>query len=381
MRRLVDYGRRCVMTVLVCAMLPATVLAEPIGRGLLMSSKRVTSDSWGRHSYLETHTYDLHGNRLTSVTEFDAYDDGEVDSISSVTNTYDSRGRVLTTRHEWGMTTYTYDAHGRVIEELIQSDTDGDGVFDVANSGITTYDSSGNIVKVAFVSTNWDGSRTRWIVTTTFGPNRIELFRVDDVDWDDDGVFDERGETVSTYDARGNRLTSDFVYDNFLYDDWDYVSNTTMTYDQQGNLLSTTLFQDYAPGLPDYGQTEFATYDIRGRRITMTIRFDYGGDGVLEYQYAETVTYDEAGNQLTWMAEADSGADGIDTIYRSAWTYDPAGRVTNESGEVDGANNEWDSRSFVTREYDATGNLTRQIEESYDHLSVLQSRTVMTNTY
>lgn len=381
MRRLAGCGLWAVLIVSMVGPLAGTVSGEPIGRGLLTSSKRVSSDSSGTSSYLETHTYDLQGNRLKSVTEYDAYDDGIIDSVTTVTNTYDARGHLLTSTTDWGMTTYTYDVQGRLTEELSQSDFDGDGVFESGSRFTKTYDASGNVVQGVTVNMNWDGSMSRWIFTITFGPNGNELVRVDRSDSDGDGVFEDRGETTRTYDARGNALTSEFVYDHFLFDEWDYVSTMTMAYDAQGNLLSTSMFQDYA-GQPDYAQVDSAAYDTHSRVVMRTTEYDYGGDGVIDSRAVLRMTYDAAGRELTSTSEEDFGADGtIEWLYQSVKTYDAAGNMTSDVTDVDDLGSPWASHMVLTRTYDATGNMTSQLEETYDENGVLQYRTATTNTY
>ena len=112
----------------------AMVAGGPIGRGLLISSETITSDVWGAWKYRVTNQYDLQGNVLETVTEYDAYNDGSVDSVDTVTNTYDARGHLLTTISGSASTSYTYDEKGRETAVRYEADFDGDGVVDSGSS-------------------------------------------------------------------------------------------------------------------------------------------------------------------------------------------------------------------------------------------------------
>ena len=172
------------------------------------------------------------------VAEYDAYNDGSVDSVDTVTNTYDARGHLLTTTSGNSSTIYTYDEQGREAAFRSEVDFDGDGVVDYVSSFSRTYDPSGNIVGGVYLSFSADGSsNSRTVTTSTFGPNGTELSTIVEADYEDDGVIDERYTATSTYNSQGRVLVRESVLDHFVYDDWDYVSTETMTVRRTGKPL------------------------------------------------------------------------------------------------------------------------------------------------
>jgi hypothetical protein len=121
------------------------------------------------------------------------------------------------------------------------------------------------------------------------------------------GQLDHNAGTVDTYDADGNRLTSEFDAGA----DGTVDARLTNTYDADGNML-TRESDDDADGTVDRRFTY--TDDDDGNRLSE--EWDTDANGTVDERY--TFTYDDDGNRLT--REWDIAADGT---VDSRCTYNP----------------------------------------------------------
>jgi len=201
------------------------------------------------------------------------------------TTTYDTHGRVLSTKDAAGHTTSaTYDADGR---QLTSTDENN-------HTTATAYDAAGQVTSVTAPNASVTG-------TTYTGDGQVAT------------SVDPSGKvTTYTYDAQGRRTTSkdpDNRTTTSTYDPAGLLTTitapdatvSTNTYDAAGEVTGIT----YSSGL----HAITYTYDVAGRRTTAT-----DGTGTT------TTTYDAFGEPL--KVTDGSGA----TV---AYTYDEAGDVTS----------------------------------------------------
>lgn len=292
---------------------------------------------------LETrYAYDASGN-VTTITE----DPNGLNRVT--TNTYDSRGNLLTSRDSLGNTIErTYNANNQVLTEVryLVRDPDGAGsgtpssplttrfVYDAENhlrfsisadgrvtehrcnaagqrtltltyigalytatpfaeSDLSTWAAAQNQTLLERVEYAYDfrgnlTTLTAWSATTSTGAGSgtASITRF---------VYDQRGQLLQTIDPRGEATTGDPN---------DY--RTTYTYDGLGRVLTTT---QWLSGTAS--RTTTVAYDDANRRITTT-----AANGLITTQ-----TFNQAG-ELIGVAHGASGALGT-TIYK----YDAGGRL------------------------------------------------------
>jgi len=316
-----------------------------------------TSETPDDDDLVTNHTYDLSGNRITTVlpngvtylTSYDAvnristktlptgeviafsYDaDGnltkkvnghglalnyEFDNLNRVTRIYDANGTMKTYTHDglghpltqtYGNGTYinfTYDKRGKLLRR-----TYPDGSFDLID-----YDAAGRIKTVTdrggkTVTRTYDGAGR--VLTSTDGLNHVTSATYDGANLL--SLTDANGNTTSfSYDAAGNKTGTTMADGN----------ETQFSYDANNRLASRTA--------PDGTITAF-TYNER----SLLVKRDYPGDN------DDIFTYGPA-NELLSAANSDF------TVTRA---YDDGGRLTSET--ING--------KTITYSYD-TENLTRTI--------------------
>jgi len=169
-----------------------------------------------------------------------------------------------------------------------------------------------------------------------------------DVDYDADGVIDDRG--FGTWDAEGRLV--DWVEQDDLSDPSDF-SSTTWTYDGDGQLTS-------------YMKAMNGT-------VYWQITYDYAYDNGRLLEVLVTSTYEDQTPSLTletmiWSdevligLEGDWNLDGID--WTESYIYDAAGNVVEEE-EVHVGSSMYDYRTY--RDFDSAGRVVR--EEIWDRQS------------
>ena len=296
-----------------------------------------TLDPAGRK---ESYTYDSVGNLTkktvndTRVTSY-AYDaNGNLTSLTNAlgqteTKKYDNMNRLVQETDATGAkTTYQYDGKGQLL-----SSTDGNG-----NTTAVAYDGNGNVISV----TDGEGRQVRYAYDLA---DRLTEAMAGDASYENRNTYtyDEVGNLTSTTDGNGNKMT--YTYD--------LLSNQT----SRTNAL---------------GETESYSYNLNNRleKITRpngnTIQYDYNKlDALLQTDYSEEAdgqvlyTYDEEGKRLSMS----------DLTGTSTYQYDADGRITGVQ-QGDG--------SVILYNYDSYGNLAKliypdgsEVQYEYDALDRL----------
>lgn len=190
----------------------------------------------------QTMEYDKYGNITKRVTE----DSFGFSNTYLVEYTYDSEGRILTSKNNTGFDeekTYTYDDRGNLIEICV----DGEDKF------IYTYDENNNLL-----SEEYKGAyRDAW-----------------------DYIY------KYTYDSMGNK-TSEYLKEIGNQSEETYER----TFDDKGNLLKQV--HSYRSGRIEKDTTDEYTYNEKGLQIT---RKQTSRDGDVNSCFTEELTYDDNGN-------------------------------------------------------------------------------------
>lgn len=310
------------------------------------------------NSQTTTYGYDLDGNQIT-VTAPDTgvtttgYDPaGRKISVTdqlnhTTTNVYDTAGQLVQTTTPTGeITSNAYDAVGnktRVTDPSGHNTTYG---YDAVNRQVAETTPLGDTTTTAYDSV---GNKTQ--VTDPLG--HVSNYTYDDADRLTTTVVDPGSghlalQTTTAYDAAG-RVTSKSGPNSpsdstsrvtsYTYDNADRQvsvtgpdgSNTTMTYDANGNLLTRT---------DDNSHTTTYTYDNADQQTSKT--------DPLGHQWI--YTYDPVGNKTKMVDGNGNATTGVSTDGTTNYSYDSVNRLTG----IDYS----DSTPDVTYAYDLAGNKT-----------------------
>ncbi|MBI9089153.1 MAG: RHS repeat protein [Desulfobacterium sp.] len=296
-----------------------------------------------------TFTYDDGGN-LVSTTAGDllttTYEDHDafgnpgrrVDPNGHATlNTYDLRGRLLTTITDAGTTQYTYDSMGN----LVRVDPPGGGylihTYDDARRLVSTtnalgeamareYDAAGNRIKETILDAQ--GSVTHTLGYEYDAANRLIRTVYPDLSGEE-RTYDTQGNPATTRDANGRVTTFDYDGLNRLIS----VTRpgeviTSYAYDGNGNLVSVT-----------DGENRETTYSFDDAGQVMTIVSPDTGTTDHGYDEAGRLTFKTTNSGKTTFYLY----DGLGRITKTqtesettTFTYDGGtngmGRLTNETG-------------------------------------------------
>ena len=293
----------------------------------------------------------------------------EPDGALSMSNTYDSDGRVITqSSASGGLTTFTYelaegatyvhdsvtntnvryqhdrlgrvvaitDAYGAAAERAYDNDSNLVGGIDrTGRADSATYDANNNLTSitepgVGVTSYVYDGldrivSMTDPTnATTTYGHQLLERI-------------------PSTVTNTLNQTTTFDVVDGLTMSATDADGVTiTYGYDLRRRLTSVT---------NEYNQSTTYAYNTRGQRTTTTSPSGR----------TTTSTYDPVTHRLTSVTAADGGV--------ATYSYDAAGRVltvTDPTGAV--TTNTYDSAGRLETSTDAGGSVTTYVYDGNDHL-------------
>ncbi len=318
-----------------------------------------------------TATYDVYGNRLSSVstgsgvkniTQYNNYDSSGRFVVKSYTNpaaavntfTYDIWGNVLTENDETDpsnilTTTHTYDNWGRRVSSQAP-----DGTKTTSTTGWGSSDSKKYyVLETASESPwvlTWYDNAGHEVLQETFGPKNVLISKT--TSYNSKGLVSKiksvNGKlsfTESlTYDAQGRLLSDRVSPDNQIL-----LDNTTGNISTQERVISYS-YGNRSVTTTVAGRSSTKTTDAWGNVLTSTdpagsiVKYVYKSNGsparVTSNSTTTTMTYDDAGNQ-TSLTDPDAGtttytyaangnilkqtdARGVETIN----TYDNLGRLS-----------------------------------------------------
>lgn len=315
---------------------------------------------------VERFTYDEEGQLLTRKDQRENV---------ALTNTYGSKGRILTqTDAVEGKTTFAYVEGARTLKTEV---TDPRGY-------LTRYEYESGIL-ARRIDAAGTFQRAEWIYE--YDPVTLGLTAVTDSNGHMRRMsYDENGNVTSTEDALGRKTEA--VY-NSLGDPTESTDaggvTTTYEYDERGNLLraSTPLVGsepaeaatfEYAYEDEAHPGDLTAITDPEGR----TTHFGYDEDGNLESVVdgegnETTYEYDERGNRLSEVSPRGNveGAEPAD--YTTSFTYDPAGSLLTAVNPL-GHERKWsyDPNGNVKTETNPNGRTTTYTYDAANQLTTVE---------
>ena len=130
----------------------------------------------------------------------------------------------------------------------------------------------------------------------------------DESDMDGDGIYEYRSQSTVTYDEQGRQTnwtqTTDFDGDGVI----DESVSTDQTYDAAGNVSSVVTHG--GKGGANSTTTTLYTYTVAGIATTRT-EIDNEGDGTLDYISEDAYTYGEDGWIVSIQTSIDRDGDGV----------------------------------------------------------------------
>lgn len=287
---------------------------------------------------------------VVDVREQDFGNDGIIDQTTTTRETFDRLGRVQSSvvedRQGDGTvsyvetTTWEYDRQGKTLGVTTETDYGADALLDIRHQVAFEYDRSGRLVRVVESSDEGaDGVDVTTFVRDTAYSKRTLITDTTDVDWDGDGIADERTVETTHFDQRGNAVLLTKTVDREVDGSIEVEESVTRTFDK--TTLISELYEAILPSAEsslttyDYdrkglltGTTE--TFEPSGASIVMTFSFDadgvftgstrvvdHDGDGVVDEESIETVESDDEGRPL--VQHVDTFGDG--DPYRETTTY------------------------------------------------------------
>ena len=275
--------------------------------GVIDFSKEVTDTEYTPEPIDIVNTYSDDGLLLSTVKK---YDDGLVESVESITYTYDEDGLLLYSNTVYKEYKYqddtidyyreltdTYNDDGLVVSTIEESYDDRfwSGLLKSQESTVSNYNSQGLLLS-----------------TSTF-------YQLHQREWGSNNRKDREVTTINTYDDNGLLLSETNIdkTDYFADGTFEEITITTNTnnntYDDNGLLISeTNIFEtDYSEdGNIGYRSitTDSYTYDNDGLLIsTATVtEVDENADGIIDYNNAKeniTNTYDDNGLLVSTLYE------------------------------------------------------------------------------
>ena len=237
----------------------------------------------------------------------------------------DDAGDIVSHRH------VVRDARGRITSDILESDTDGDGLTDHRFAHSYEWDAHDNQVRDTQLADAGEGTapQSRTVVISTFDANNRLLTDSTESDDDADGTVDRRTTNTREYGA-GPRPTR--VANETMQSGGAAVSSrftATSVYDGDGNELSKVAEDDFnADGVIDSRQIFETVYDAEHRNLVQRVRLDDGPNDEHEYSSTTTRTYDGAGNVLTEATQVDVDGDGaIDASSTKLCEYGAGGEL------------------------------------------------------
>lgn len=275
--------------------------------------------------------------------------------------TYDSQGRLLTSRTESyynGMTfeEYTYDAEGNISTYLT-----GDDQYQVFYK--YTYDAEGKMLVE-----DLDNGRKVYNYEYNDAGQLVHEYEAP--------LTELSYQCFYTYDAKGNLLSERFGDDYYGY------STTTYTYDEHDNLLTVSYDDELAASYTyeydaagniiyeketygwDYWEYK---YDSKGNLLES---FEYIHDGgttreIYEYNADGNVVKNRL-ESITYYGYVEEGIVMMALYMDMDSSYDAQGRLIREYLVISGEGTDETGVITVDYTYDANGNLARQVTTTKD---------------
>ena len=247
------------------------------------------TEPWVEHSYTTVY-YDLWGLMVKKITVRNGTG-FEEDEVTEENSTFDDNGNLLrqeiVSPYNHAIMEYEYDERGYMLKSVT--------TYSETETYIVDYvrDEEGRTLQMRGL--NADGT-VRYSYEYEYENGRISKEIFDNGDYHSVATY--------TYDERGNLL-------NRHTDSTDWDTDSTYTYDEEGRQLSYTYYDG-----ADLFSSKY-TYDSEGRRL----REEYTSP---DYEYVIDYTYDAEGRPLSEIYT------GSDYNQRTDYTYDPVeGRRTN----------------------------------------------------
>lgn len=166
--------------------------------------------------WTDTYTYDSKGREVKYVHESDSNSDGIPDSRQVQIFAYDKAGNLAEVRIGAGgadgsfVQQYAwftrFDKHRRAVHTLFTYDLDGDSILESSSTQTYTYDSRGNLLIYTYEEDQAaNGSvDSRMVQTDTYDTGDHLLLSVRETDSGDDGTIDQIERVIYSYDQAGD---------------------------------------------------------------------------------------------------------------------------------------------------------------------------------
>ncbi|MBW4612250.1 MAG: hypothetical protein KME21_03030 [Desmonostoc vinosum HA7617-LM4] len=267
-------------------------------------TERIDSDSDGIAESVITYNlindgttnyaYNSRGNRISETSDYNA--DGTVDRIN----------------------TYTYNSQGQLLSKSFDDDADGQP----ENASIYTYDANSNLV--SFLDFIYDDDNNQQISDGIYNTYDDKGNLTASDPYGPYGEFNNGFVYNYTYDAKSRVIASSFAVDN-ASGEINILSNTTITYDANGSLLISDTEPTYEGGGESFISN---TYDAKGR-LTNTSEYNaFERPGGITNS---TYSYDAEGNLISITSETANDSGGLYVRTTLNYTYDPEGNLISEN--------------------------------------------------
>jgi len=281
------------------------------------------------------------------------YDFDHVDDVTYVSSEqFDARGRVVGgeevirysqsgPRQLSRLVENAFDDFGRITRQVMDRDTDGDGVVDARDVGVAVYD--GSRLGGTYVTTTdngLDGVADRIVRTSQKNDARGRpLSSVTEIDDGADGIVDSRYGVSDTYDDVARTVRTVYESDEDADGKADRRDITVSRLDRAGNVVEQTSTYEGADGFVERAQSLVREFD-RDRRVTKSTRDDdMNGDGMPDSRQTDQYVHDDIGN-VTWRTRDDDvNLDGrVDSHSEEGSEYGADGELLGSA-----AHDDWDA--------------------------------------
>jgi hypothetical protein len=254
-----------------------------------------------------TSTYNAAGALAAAMTASDFDGDGVADTYLKETYSYDDRGNALVfesaaDNNADGITdsrfesSTTYNAASQPLVEQFEQDFDNNGQPESVSVRTYTYDQNGRLATVDFKIFNEGVLAGSDVTSYTYNARGQVVTTETDTDFDGTGTFLQHDTVAFTYTIRDDLESHVIQQGPDAESDPYYRESVINEYDGHGRLLKETNEQDYgADGIDIGGTITVYTYDLRGQLMS-SARESFGGD-LIERQ-TSIYSYDATGNLI-----------------------------------------------------------------------------------